>query len=166
MCFLNFFENNKNLSNKIPDTIKGMAKPREYDDNNKIPLPTFSSNAAKVMIEPRIGPMQGVHPNAKAAPTINGKIKLLLYLVVKNLISLFIKLKLKIPIICRERKIIIIPAIILKILEFVKKNFPTKDAVDPKVIKTKEKPKVKKTVLKIIKFLFFSFILSKEVPEI
>ena len=58
------------------------------------------------------------------------------------------------------------PAIILKIFEFVKKNFPIKDAVDPKAIKTKEKPKVKKIVFEIIKFLFFVFILSKEVPEI
>ena len=91
--------------------------------------------------------MQGVHPNPKAAPTINGKVKLLLYLLVKNLISLFIKLKLIIPIIWRERKIIIIPAIILKTLEFVKKNFPTKDAVEPKAIKTQENPKEKKTVI-------------------
>ena len=166
MYFLKLVENKKNLSNKIPEIIKGMAKPKEYDVNNKIPLPIFSSNAAKVIIDPRIGPMQGVQPNPKAAPTINGKVKLLLYFSVKNLISLFIKLKLKIPIIWRERKIIIIPAKILKILEFVKKNFPTKDAVDPKAIKTKEKPKVKKTVLKIIKFLSFFFILSRDVPEI
>ena len=31
--------------------------------------------AAKAKIDPRIGPMQGVHPNPKANPTINGKIK-------------------------------------------------------------------------------------------
>ena len=39
----------------------------------------FSSNAAKVIIEPRIGPMQGVQPKPNAAPTTNGKAKLLLY---------------------------------------------------------------------------------------
>ena len=38
----------------------------------------FSSIAAKAKIEPRMGPMQGVQPNPKAAPTIIGKIKLLL----------------------------------------------------------------------------------------
>ena len=27
--FLKFFEKNKNLSNKTPETIKGMAKPKE-----------------------------------------------------------------------------------------------------------------------------------------
>ena len=118
------------------------------------------------MIDPRMGPIQGVQPNPKATPTINGKVKLLLYWLVKNLISLFIKLKLIRPIICNEKIIIIMPAIILKIFEFVKRNFPIKDAVEPKAIKTKEKPKVKKIVLRTIKFLFLSFILSNDVPEI
>ena len=58
------------------------------------------------------------------------------------------------------------PAIILKIFEFVKKNFPISDAVEPKVIKTKEKPKVKKIVLTTIKFLFSTFILLNDVPEL
>ena len=58
------------------------------------------------------------------------------------------------------------PAKILKIFEFAKKNFPINDAVEPKVIKTKEKPKVKKIVLITIKFFFFSFISSSDVPEI
>ena len=44
---------------------------------------------------------------------------------------------------------------ILKILELVKKKFPINEAVEPSAIKTKEKPKVKKIVLKTIKFLFF-----------
>ena len=55
---------------------------------------------------------------------------------------------------------------ILKILELVKKNFPINEAVEPSAIKTKEKPKAKKIVLAIIKFLFLSLILSKDVPEI
>ena len=75
-------------------------------------------------------------------------------------------LELIIPIIWREKKIIIKPAIILKIFEFDKKNFPTNEAVDPRAIKTKENPKVKKIVFNTIKFLFSSFILSNEVPEI
>ena len=41
-----------------------------------MPLVMFSSIAAKAKIEPRTGPMQGVQPNPKAAPTIIGKIKL------------------------------------------------------------------------------------------
>ena len=49
----------------------------------------------------------------------------------------------------------ITPAIILKISEFIKKNFPINDADEPKAIKTKEKPKVKKIVLITIKFFFF-----------
>ena len=129
------------------------------------PLEIFSSNAASVIIDPRIGPIQGVQPKPKAAPTINGKDRLLLYRSVKNLMSLFIKFKFIIPIIWSEKNIIIQPDIILKIFEFIKKNFPINVAVDPKVIKTKEKPKVKKIVFKIIKFLFFSFIPSKDVAE-
>ena len=58
------------------------------------------------------------------------------------------------------------PATILNVFEFVKKIFPIYEAVEPKDINTKEKPKVKKIVLKIIKFFSLSFILSKDVPEI
>jgi len=58
------------------------------------------------------------------------------------------------------------PAMILKIFELYKKNFPAKEAVEPKTIKTKEKPNVKKIVLITIKFLFLSFILLSDVPEI
>ena len=126
----------------------------------------FSSNAAKVKIDPRMGPIHGVHPNAKAAPTRNGKPKLLLYLWVKNLVSLFMNFKLTIPMRCSEKNIIIIPEIILKILELFKKNFPRKEAVDPKAINMKEKPSVKKIVLMSIKLFFFSSSFSRDVPEI
>ena len=129
-------------------------------------LPKFASIAARDKIDPRIGPMHGVQPKPKAAPTRNGKVKLLLYWLVTNLTSLFINFKLIIPIICREKNIINIPATILKILELFKKNFPRKDAVDPKIMKTAEKPSVKKIVLITIKLFFFSVIFSKDVPEI
>ena len=99
--------------------------------------------------------MHGVQPKAKAAPTRKGKVKLLLYLSVKNLVSLFMNFKLIIPISCNEKNIIIIPEIIRKILELLNKNFPRKETVDPKAINTKEKPSVKKTVLMIIKLFFF-----------
>ena len=118
----------------------------------------FASIAAKVKIEPRMGPMQGVHPNPKAAPTSTGKAKLWLYWSVKILTSLFINLKLTIPINWSEKNIIITPAIILKISELVKKKIPINEAVEPKAIKTKEKPKVKKIVLITIKSLFFSIV--------
>ena len=131
-----------------------------------MPLPIFSSNAANVKIDPRIGPMQGVQPKPKAAPTSNGNAMLLLYWSVKILMSLFINFKLIIPINWSEKNIIIIPAMILKILELVKKNFPIKEAVEPNAMKTKENPKVKKIVLTTIKFFFFSTSLSKDVPEI
>ena len=41
--------------------------------SNKMLLLIFSSIAAKVKIDPRIGPIQGVQPNPKAAPTSNWK---------------------------------------------------------------------------------------------
>ena len=125
----------------------------------------FSSIAAKVKIEPRIGPMQGVQPKAKATPTRNGKVKLWLYWLGKILISLFINFKSIIPSNWSEKNIIIIPAIILKIFELVKKIFPINDADKPRVMKIKEKPKVKKIVL--IRTKFFSFLtnLSSDVPE-
>ena len=78
---------------------------------------------------------------------------------------MFINLKLIIPINWSEKNIIITPAIILKISELIKKNFPINEAVKPKDIKTKEKPKVKKVVLIITKFFFFSTSLSNDVPE-
>ena len=124
----------------------------------------LSSIAANVKIDPRIGPIQGVQPNAKAAPTTNGKAKLWLYLSVKILISLFINLKLITPRRWSEKNIIIIPAVILKVSEFVKKKFPINDAVDPKAIKTKEKPSEKNIVLITIKF-FLSPSFSYVVPE-
>ena len=80
--------------------------------------------------------------------------------------SLFIKLKLRMPIKCSEKNIIITPATILKIFELTKKNLPIKEAVEPKAIKTKEKPKVKNIVLKTIRFLFFFANLLNEVPDI
>jgi hypothetical protein len=36
---------------------------------------------AYARIEPRIGPMQGVHPNPNPTPTINGNKRLLEYLI-------------------------------------------------------------------------------------
>ena len=130
-----------------------------------MPLPMFSSNAANVKIDPRIGPMQGVQPKPKAAPTSNGNVMLLLYWSLKLLMSLFMKLKLRMPIKLSEKNIIITPAMILKIFEFIKKNFPINEAVEPKAIKTKEKPKVKKIVLINIKFFSFLTNLSNDVPE-
>ena len=113
-----------------------------------------------------MGPIHGVHPNAKAAPTRNGKPKLLLYSWVKNLVSLFMNFKLIIPIRCREKNIIIMPEIILKISELFKKNFPRIETVEPKAINMKEKPSVKKIVLISMKLFFSSSSFFKDVPEI
>ena len=60
---------------------------------------------------------------------------------------------------------IINPAAILKTFELVKKNFPINEAVEPKAMKTKEKPRVKKIVLITTRLLFFSISSSNDVPE-
>ena len=115
----------------------------------------LSAIAASVKIDPSIGPIQGVHPNPKAIPTIKGKLKLSLNLLVKNLTSLFINWKFIKPSSCRENKIIIIPAIILKVFELFKKKPPIIDAAEPKIMKTEEKPNAKKIIFRFIKWLFF-----------
>ena len=76
--FLKFFENIKNFCIKYPDKIKGTAKPNEYEKSNKIPLFRLSSVAAKTKIEPNMGPIQGVHPKAKAMPIKTGLKKFVL----------------------------------------------------------------------------------------
>ena len=50
-----------------------MAKPREYIERSITPFTIVASVADNARIDPSTGPMQGVQPNAKAAPTINGK---------------------------------------------------------------------------------------------
>ena len=132
----------------MPDMIKGIAKPREYDDNKKILLEMFSSIAAIVKIDPRIGPMQGVQPNPKAAPTNIGKTKWSLCRLVKNLKSLFINCKLKIPISWNANKIIIIPAIILKVSELFKKKLANKWSCRTQRNKDKRKTQSKKNCFK------------------
>ena len=64
------------------------------------------------------------------------------------------------------KNIIIILAIILKIFELFNRKLPRKDAVRPKLINTREKPKLKKTVFINIKLFFFSMSFSNDVPEI
>ena len=84
----------------------------------------------------------------------------------KKLLSRYnINSKLMIPIRFNEKKIIIVPAIIFRIWELTRKNFPKKEAVRPNDIKTKEKPKVNKMVLITTKFFFLSTSLLYEVPD-
>ena len=71
--FLKFFENNKNFWIKYPDETKGIARPNEYKINKITALDKVSSIDAKAKIEPKIGPIQGVHPKPKATPITYGK---------------------------------------------------------------------------------------------
>ena len=69
------------------------------------------------------------------------------------------------PINCKEKIIITIPAIILKVSEFCKSVWPKKDADAPKMINTVEKPKQNKIKGSI--FIFFDFKIScNDWPEI
>ena len=65
----------------------------------------------------------------------------------------------------REKNIIINPATILKTFELVKKNFPINEAVDPNIMKTKEKPRVKKIVLITTKFFFYTLFYLMMFPK-
>ena len=69
--FLNLLEASKNLLIKIPEIINGIANPSEYADKSVIPERMLVSVLAKTKIDPKIGPMQGVHPNPKQLPVIN-----------------------------------------------------------------------------------------------
>jgi len=69
-------------------------------------------------------------------------------------------LKLIIPTSWSEKKIMIMPAPILKNSELTRKKFPSIDVIEPKDIKTNEKPRVKKIVLIVIRLFFPSTSLS------
>ena len=69
------------------------------------------------------------------------KTKYCLIFLCKFFFSKFKKLILNIPSSCNENIIIIIPATILNCWEFWSKNFPSTDAVAPKIINTNENPK-------------------------
>ena len=57
----------------IPIAIKrnGMASPSEKTESRSAPWVTVAVEVARNNIDARIGPTQGVHPNAKVAPKIN-----------------------------------------------------------------------------------------------
>jgi hypothetical protein len=46
-----------------------MPRPSDHIASKKAPFVTVADDAASVRIAPRMGPMQGVQPTAKAAPT-------------------------------------------------------------------------------------------------
>ena len=133
-----------------PDSTKGIANPKEYELKSKTPWLTVFSIAAKVKIDPKIGPIHGVQPNAKATPIITGKTQSLeKFATFVKLRSIFHKLNLRLmrPIICNEKKITIKPETHLNSFEPFKNDWPINDAVAPRLIKIKENPNENKIVL-------------------
>ena len=133
-----------------PDSTKGIANPREYELKSKTPWLTVFSIAAKVKIDPKIGPIHGVQPNAKATPIITGKTQSLeKFATFAKLSSIFHKLNLKLmrPSICSEKKITRRPEIHLNSFEPFKNDWPINDAEAPRLIKIKENPNENKIVL-------------------
>ena len=135
-----------------PDSIKGIANPREYALKSKTPWLTVFSIAAKVKIDPKIGPIHGVQPNAKAAPIITGKTQSLAksarFAKLSSILNLNKpNLKLMRPIICNEKKITIKPEIHLNSFEPFKNDWPINDAEAPRLIKITENPNENKIVL-------------------
>ena len=117
-------------------------------------------------MDPRIGPIQGVQPNPKPTPTINGNNKLFEYLILKFPKFLFKKFILISSNKYIPKKIIIIPDPIDKIFEFCNKKLPIKVAVAPREINTKENPSEKNIDFLKIKFLDLLSNSLRVVPQI
>ena len=89
-----------------------------------------------------------------------------LYLeVVLIFFSVFKKEKFKTPNICKEKIIMITPAVILNSFEKKRRTFPIAEAAAPKIIKTNEKPREKRMVFVKTIDLFLS-ISPKSFPVI
>jgi hypothetical protein len=117
-------------------------------------------------MDPRIGPIQGVQPNPKPTPTINGNNKLFEYLILKFPKLLFKKFILISSNKYIPKKIIITPDPIDKIFEFCNKKLPIKVAVAPREINTKENPSEKNIDFFKIKFLDLLSNSLRVVPQI
>ena len=114
-------------------------------------------------MEPKIGPIHGVHPKPNARPITYGN-KIFLDSLASNLFSKFRYEILIIPNNWNENIIIIIPAIILKTSEFCKSAWPKKDAEAPNNTNTVENPKQNRTRGK--KFVCFDSNISwSDCPE-
>ena len=117
-------------------------------------------------MDPRTGPIQGVQPNPKPIPTINGNNILFEYWTLKfpKLLFkkfIFISSNKYIP-----KKIIITPDPMDKIFEFCNKKLPIKVAVAPREINTNENPSEKNKDFFKIKFLDLLSSSFKVVPQI
>ena len=67
-CFDRKPVNKTPLTSKTADKIKGILKPIEYKDIKSTPLYSELSWAIIAKMDPNMGPIQGVHPNAKVRP--------------------------------------------------------------------------------------------------
>jgi len=92
-------------------------------------------------MEPRIGPIQGVHPNPKARPNDNGDKKFALILLFKKFTLFSRKGILIISAIIKPNIIIKVPITLVKILKLFISAVPKKDAPAPRIMKTNENPK-------------------------
>jgi hypothetical protein len=118
------------------------------------------------MMDPRIGPIQGVQPKPKPTPTINGNNKLFEYLMLKFPKFLFKKFSLIISNKLIPKKIIIIPDPMDKIFEFCNKKLPIKLAVAPREINMHENPRQNNKDFFKIKFLDLLSNSLRVVPQI
>ena len=66
--FFKIFRNFKSFCIKIPNKMNGTAKPIEYILSKITAILKVYSIATRVNIEPKIGPITGVHPNPNARP--------------------------------------------------------------------------------------------------
>ena len=107
--------------------------------------------------------MHGVQPKPNAIPT-KTELKTFALFWVSNLFSKFRNFKFIIPIIWREKRIIINPEKILSSIELFYKIFPIRELVAPNAIKMRENPTVNK-IIGIILTLFSSSNSFKDLPD-
>lgn len=108
-----------------------------------MPVPIVSILEAYSRIEDNMGPIQGVHPAAKAIPIITEEKAPGALLKERNLFSRYNSFILYIPIVCIPNIMINIPDIFLKISRFVSKSLPSEVIDIPISMKIIEKPRTK-----------------------
>src|SRR5260370_32147583 len=107
-----------------------------------MPLPMVSSEAAKVRMTERMGPIHGVQPKAKAKPTRNAPIAMLLPCNPCRRLSAYSSLMGTRPVRCNPKMMMITPAILLNSRKCECSAWPRVLAKAPRARKTMEKPRI------------------------
>ena len=119
-----------------------MPKPAAYTDRSDVPYHKLSPRAATDRTVARIGPMQGVQPNAKARPKTYAPIKLAGRFCRCRRTSLFKNGNRIMPMMCRPNTIIMTPAIWPRISLCCNSTPLMAEADAPRATNTVENPRI------------------------